>query len=243
MADISNNSWEEEDNLNNSPAPNGLPTGENPSKLAPTVRDMRGAIKRSWKRINPILVSSGTASAWALVYEVSPDEYVKGEVFSFFSHVENAGALTLNINGLGAKSIVRNDGIALAAGQIKSGQVVTVAYDGTSFRLLSDILNNVGLGGNLSVGGAITAASFSGDSADIAVLTADTISGDGAGVTNVNALTLETKSLAHVLDRANHTGTQAPSTITGLGTNGLRNLTISTSAPSGGADGDVWYQV
>jgi hypothetical protein len=30
---------------------------------------------------------------------------------------------------------------------------------------------------------------------------------------------------------------------TALGSNGRRALTVSTSAPSGGADGDVWYQV
>lgn len=185
MADISNSAWNEEDNLNNSPPPNGLPTGSQPSTLAPTIRDIRGAIKRFWNRSNAILVSTGTAAAFALTYDVGPTGYVKGETFAFFAHVDNSGALTLNINSLGAKSVVRADGVALGAGQIKAGQGVMVVYDGTNFRLLSPTINNPAFAGTLTapavtVSGALNAGTLS----------AGTLSGNGSGLTNVNAATV-----------------------------------------------------
>lgn len=53
----------------------------------------------------------------------------------FKNTTANTGAVTLNVNGLGAKSVVKNGGTALASGNLKAGGVYTVAYDGTSFIL------------------------------------------------------------------------------------------------------------
>lgn len=47
----------------------------------------------------------------------------------------NTAASTLNINGLGAKSIVKAGGGALSSGNLKAGGVYTLVYDGTSFQL------------------------------------------------------------------------------------------------------------
>ena len=55
----------------------------------------------------------------------------------------NTGAATLNVNGAGAVAIVRSDGAtALAAGDIVSGDFFEVAYDGTSFCLISTSSTN-----------------------------------------------------------------------------------------------------
>jgi hypothetical protein len=53
---------------------------------------------------------------------------------------------------------------------------------------------------------------------------------------NNTALAAATTSLAGVMTAADKTKLDA------VGTNANRNLTISTAAPSGGANGDVWYQ-
>lgn len=50
----------------------------------------------------------------------------------------NTGPATLNINGLGAKAIVKSNGNALAAGNIKAGQICHLAYGGTNFQLLGE---------------------------------------------------------------------------------------------------------
>jgi hypothetical protein len=61
--------------------------------------------------------------------------YVTGQVFTFIAAGTNTGATTLNINSIGAKAITKNGTTALAAGDIASGQAITVVYDGTQFQL------------------------------------------------------------------------------------------------------------
>lgn len=61
--------------------------------------------------------------------------YTAGQCFRFVSAGANTGAVTLNINGLGAKNVTKNGATALASGDIASGAVVQVVYDGTQFQL------------------------------------------------------------------------------------------------------------
>lgn len=49
----------------------------------------------------------------------------------------NTGAATINLNSLGAISIVTTSGVALIANDIVAGEVVILAYDGTNFQLLT----------------------------------------------------------------------------------------------------------
>jgi hypothetical protein len=67
----------------------------------------------------------------------SPTVYAAGQTFHFTAAATNTGAVTLNINGLGAKSVTKQGTVALAAGDIASAAVVTVVYDGTQFQLQS----------------------------------------------------------------------------------------------------------
>ncbi|MEW9616015.1 hypothetical protein AB3G45_19560 [Shinella sp. S4-D37] len=189
MADLTSSSWNQEDNLNISSPPNGMPTGSKPSELAPTLRAIMGGTKRAFDHINAMVVSAGTATAFTLTYDVAISAYTKGEIFTFFAHLDNTGALTLNVSGRGARAVVRNDGAALTAGQIKAGQSVMVVYDGTSFRLLSPLFNNPTFTGTLTV----PTINSSGQ------ITAGTFSGDGAGVTNVDAATVDGISPASIV--------------------------------------------
>lgn len=52
----------------------------------------------------------------------------------------NTGAVTLNVNGLGAQSVVYPNGSALAAGQLVAGGIAIVMYDGTNFQLLGAVV-------------------------------------------------------------------------------------------------------
>lgn len=63
--------------------------------------------------------------------------YAAGNTFSFVASGTNTGAVTLNIDGLGAKAITRDGSIALFANDITIGKVVTVIYDGTRFQLIN----------------------------------------------------------------------------------------------------------
>lgn len=66
---------------------------------------------------------------------LSLSAYATGQTFRFVSAGANTGAVTLNINSLGAKSVTKNGSTALAAGDIQSGAVVDVTYDGTRFQI------------------------------------------------------------------------------------------------------------
>ena len=63
--------------------------------------------------------------------------YAAGQMFYFVAAGDNTGAVTLNINSLGAKNVTKNGTTALVAGDIKSGQTVAVIYDGTRFQVVS----------------------------------------------------------------------------------------------------------
>ena len=60
-----------------------------------------------------------------------------GAVYRFIAANTNTGAATLNINAIGAKTILKNGTISLVAGDIPAGAAIQVLYDGTQFQLLS----------------------------------------------------------------------------------------------------------
>jgi hypothetical protein len=63
--------------------------------------------------------------------------YATGNLFSFVAANTNTGAVTINLNSLGAKSITKQGSTALAAGDITSGQIYLIEYDGTRFQLVN----------------------------------------------------------------------------------------------------------
>jgi hypothetical protein len=65
--------------------------------------------------------------------------YVTGAVYVFRAAGANTGATTLNIDGLGAKSVTKNGTTALIAGDIASANMIEVSYDGTQFQLLGSV--------------------------------------------------------------------------------------------------------
>lgn len=87
----------------------------------------------------PILVTAGTAPA----YEVTPvdaiAELAAGMAFRLAIHAENSGPATLAVGGLSAVAIEARDSsgaaVALEAGDLRAGDVVTVVHDGTRFIL------------------------------------------------------------------------------------------------------------
>ena len=66
--------------------------------------------------------------------------YTAGQTFRFISAGANTGATTININSLGAKNITIGGTVALVGGEIASGALVTVAYDGTQFQLQNSVM-------------------------------------------------------------------------------------------------------
>jgi hypothetical protein len=64
--------------------------------------------------------------------------YVVGQTFRFVAAGANTGATTININGIGVKSITKRGASPLVLNDISAAAMVQVTYDGTQFQLDSD---------------------------------------------------------------------------------------------------------
>lgn len=86
-------------------------------------------------------VDSGAANAYVATLAQPATSYIAGLMVSLKISNTNTAASTLNVNGLGTKAIILNNGSALTGGELVSGSVAQLVYDGTSFQLL-DISEN-----------------------------------------------------------------------------------------------------
>ena len=82
-------------------------------------------------------IDVGAVNAFAITLTPSLTQYVVGLPIYFKALNANTGTATLNVNGLGAKTIRKNGTSPLTSGDIVAGQIVAVAYDGTYFQLIS----------------------------------------------------------------------------------------------------------
>ena len=110
-----------------------------------------------------LLTSVSGADTITAAGSPSVASYVAGQMFYFVAAGDNTGAVTINIDSLGAKSVTRDGAVALAAGDIKSGEVVVIVYDGTRFQVVSQLNSsgdarfaNVSIISALYVGGVAT---------------------------------------------------------------------------------------
>lgn len=72
--------------------------------------------------------------------------YVAGQTFKFVAAASSTGAVTINLNSLGAKDITKSGSTALEFNDILIGAAIQIIYDGTQFQLTS------GAGGDIKVG-------------------------------------------------------------------------------------------
>ena len=62
--------------------------------------------------------------------------YVAGQNFNFIAAGNNTGAVTININSLGARAITKSGTTALVSGDIKTNQIIPIVFDGTRFQII-----------------------------------------------------------------------------------------------------------
>lgn len=112
---------------------------------------------------NAILLAT-VAGTDTITASLSPalTAYANGQIFTLIPANTNTGAVTININGLGAKSITKNGSTALVAGDLVAGVEYSLQYDGTRFQKVagsdyaksganSDITSLTGLSTPLSI--------------------------------------------------------------------------------------------
>lgn len=93
---------------------------------------------------------SGTNTITASLINPSLVTYATGMMVKFIASGSNSGAVTININGIGAVALTKTGSTALVTGDIIAGSTIIAMYDGTRFQLSS----GAG-GGGAKAGGVI----------------------------------------------------------------------------------------
>lgn len=82
-------------------------------------------------------VAAGTNTYTGTISTVTYTSYTTGDAIQILFTNANTAASTLNINSIGAKSIVKNGNVALDPGDIIAGEVYLLSYDGVNFQMVS----------------------------------------------------------------------------------------------------------
>ena len=78
------------------------------------------------------IVDTGAVNAYLVALPYAPASYSDGLSIEFKALNTNTGAATINVNGLGVKSIRLSDGHVVYAGDITAGSSVTLRYSSTT---------------------------------------------------------------------------------------------------------------
>ncbi len=114
-----------------------------------------------------VTLTSSATDTYAGTATPTLSAYVTGQIILFTANTANTGAASINVDSVGALTIVKLGGgitTALADNDIRSGQAVMCQYDGTNCQMLSQ-LGNAASGGSSSIttlpgyGSATTTAS------------------------------------------------------------------------------------
>jgi hypothetical protein len=79
---------------------------------------------------------TGTAGSILVALSPAAVEYKKGMTVVVKVAASNSGPVTINVNGLGAKDVIRQDGAALTVGDLIVNGMYAFTYDGTKFQLV-----------------------------------------------------------------------------------------------------------
>lgn len=102
---------------------------------------------------------AGSTDAYVITPLPAFTAYTTGGYYRFKANTANTGAATININGLGAKTIVKAAGgitTTLADNDIRAGQWVDLTYDGTNMQMQSLLGNSA----SASPGGSTTQVQY-----------------------------------------------------------------------------------
>jgi hypothetical protein len=110
-------------------------------------------------------LATGTANAIILTPTIPAVSYSAGLSLAFLVAAKNTGATTVNVSGIGAVNIYKESPtgpIALTGGELVTGNLVTMRFDGTRFQLTATELGTAALADASSNTGVVAAVTGSG---------------------------------------------------------------------------------
>jgi hypothetical protein len=126
MAELADLSVTDANNVGRFPEGQGIPTLNNGA------RALEGILARANRDRSGYTLTTGSASAYAILTQAAYPAHASGMIFLIRAHVANTGAATITINSLDAKPLVRNGGAPLLDGDIAVNQMLLVAYNTAS---------------------------------------------------------------------------------------------------------------
>ncbi|MFG1388794.1 glycine-rich domain-containing protein [Xanthobacter versatilis] len=167
-------------------------------------------------------VDTGTANAMVTALTPAPMALTQGlRAFIKKGASANTGAVTLNVNGLGAVAVLDSTGAALASGALTGNFLLHAVYDGTSWR---------------AVNGSYTSTTVS----SITAMSGEGITVDGTNKVNLNypGLTADTPTALDLMSFYDNEGSHHKSiswanlltAISGGLQTGLLNVSVVTSS-------------
>ncbi|WP_167434070.1 tail fiber protein [Paenibacillus silvae] len=79
--------------------------------------------------------TTNSGNAYTVTLTPAPTAYVDGLRITIKINSANTGAVTINVNGLGAKGVLKSNGSDLTANGIRANSVYSLVYNGTAFIL------------------------------------------------------------------------------------------------------------
>jgi hypothetical protein len=93
-------------------------------------------------RLYDYAVDSVGTDSYAVTLAGAYNNYYDGMEVAFKVGTANTGTCTLNVNGLGAKTLKKNVSSDLITGDILTNQIIIARYDGTNFQIVSALADN-----------------------------------------------------------------------------------------------------
>ncbi|WP_316815849.1 hypothetical protein [Pedobacter nyackensis] len=111
-------------------------TGTDDDKFA-TALALQGSkyLDQNGGKVSAVTAAGANAYIASIIPAITA--YSMGQVFYIKITTANTGASTLNLNGLGAKALVKDASTALVAGDLLANKVYTVYYDGVNFQVMN----------------------------------------------------------------------------------------------------------
>lgn len=191
-------------------------------------------------------VDSGAANAYVVTLTPALGAYTAGTLVQFKATNANTTASTVNVNGLGAKSIKKLGGSTdLVSGDIAAGMIVELEYDGTNFLMLNPVANapltagNIGTtftaGESITAGQAVSLYPYSSDGGILidTKTTGNTSIGSGGGSQTISFTVANNTNRALVvfvnLGASGGTVTSPTATYAGVSMTLVNTVTVSSS--------------
>lgn len=158
MSDI--NSWNTTDASNNASPPDGFPENMAYSAVNNAARAVMGGVKRWFADLGGSLAGGGSADAYTVTLNQGYSAYFDGLTFACSIPAANATTTpTINVNSIGAQTIVDAAGAALEVGELMTGGVYLFSYDGTNMRVLNSLKDTFNKGADIASATALSPGS------------------------------------------------------------------------------------